>query len=116
MYKNCFFHFFAFSLCPLRLFGETLIYNILELTGSIRIFKVNNTKENIASMILNHLRENPDAGDTLEGISKWWLEAVRVNRSVDEVSSALENLVKTGVVTRQVVGGSNPLYKICKKP
>ncbi len=75
---------------------------------------MNKEQEEISRMVLDHLRENPDAGDNLEGISEWWLEAERVNRSVDEVSSALENLIKTGIVTRQEVGGSNPIYKICK--
>ncbi len=40
---------------------------------------------------------------------RWWLEAERVNRSVDEVSNALENLSKTGEITRQKVDGSNPI-------
>ncbi len=73
-------------------------------------------KDDIARMILDYLRKNFEAGDTLEGISGWWLDAERVNRSVDEVSNALEDLSKTGLVTRQVVRGGNPIYKICKKP
>ncbi len=76
---------------------------------------VNNTKEDITRMILDYLRNNLEAGDTLEGISRWWLETERVNRSVDEVSNVLEELNKKGIVTRQDVRGSNPIYKICKK-
>ncbi len=77
---------------------------------------MNNTKGDIARMILNYLRNNPDAGDTLEGISKWWLENELVDRSVDEISNALENLNKMGIVTRKDIEGCNPLYRICKSP
>ncbi len=64
---------------------------------------------NIDKMIQDYLYKNIEAGDTLEGISRWWLEAERVNRTVDAVSNALENLSKTGEITRQKVDGSNPI-------
>ncbi len=32
---------------------------------------MNKKQEEISKMILDYLRKNPDAGDTLEGISKW---------------------------------------------
>lgn len=73
-------------------------------------------KEEITKKILDYLKKNPDAGDTLEGISKWWLEMERVNQSVNEILNVLEELINTGIVTRQEVRGSNPIYKICKKP
>ncbi len=76
---------------------------------------VNNTKEDVTRMVLDYLRKNLEAGDTLEGISRWWLETERVNRSVDEVSNVLEALNRKGIVTRQDVRGSNPIYKICSK-
>jgi hypothetical protein len=74
---------------------------------------VNDIKEDIARKILNYLDENPDAGDTLTGIS-WWLENERIDRSVDEIANVLEGLTKIGKVTRRKVGGRNPIYKICK--
>ncbi len=65
-------------------------------------------------MILNYLRKNPNAGDTLEGISRWWLNLDKIEITVDEVSSVLEALIKEHKVKRQVINGDNPTYKICK--
>ncbi len=75
---------------------------------------MNNTKEDITRMILDYLKKYPSTGDTLEGISKWWLEYERVERSVDEISNALENLNNMGIVTRRDIEGCSPLYRICK--
>ncbi len=66
-------------------------------------------------MILNYLRKNPDAGDTLEGISKWWLEYERIDLAMEEVAVVLEKLIKEGKVKRQVINEDNPIYKICKE-
>ncbi len=65
-------------------------------------------------MILEYLRKNPDAGDTLEGISKWWLHLEKIERSVDDVSIALESLIKKGIIEKQSVNGENPIYRIRK--
>ncbi|KHE93431.1 hypothetical protein S225a_21870 [Candidatus Brocadiaceae bacterium S225] len=65
-------------------------------------------------MILDYLRTNPDAGDTLEGISKWWLNLGKIDVKVDEVSSFLETLVKERKVKRYVIKGDTPIYKICR--
>ena len=35
-------------------------------------------REKIKKSILNYLKQNPDAGDTLEGITKWWFGWDRV--------------------------------------
>ncbi len=66
-------------------------------------------------MILNYLRKNPDAGDTLEGISKWWLEYEKIDLAMEEVAVVLEKLIKEGKVKRQIINEDNPIYKICKE-
>ncbi len=66
-------------------------------------------------MILDYLRKNPAAGDTLEGISKWWLEYERIDLAMEEVAVVLEKLIKEGKVKRQVINEDNPIYKICKE-
>ncbi len=65
-------------------------------------------------MILNYLRKNTDAGDTLEGIAKWWLEYERINSAMEEVTVALELLIKEGKVNRLLTGSDTYIYKICK--
>ncbi len=64
-------------------------------------------------MILNYLRKNRDAGDTLEGNTRWWLESESISISVNDVESAVESLVERGIVSRKEIGNSNFVYKIC---
>ncbi len=76
---------------------------------------MNNTKEDIAKLILNYLHKNPDAGDTLKGISRWWLEYEKIDSAMEEVAEALESLIKEGKVKRQVILGKNPIYVVAKQ-
>ncbi len=66
-------------------------------------------------MILDYLRKNPDAGDTLEGITRWWLEYEKIDFTVEEVAVVLEKLIKEGKVKKKVIDGGNSIYKICKR-
>lgn len=66
-------------------------------------------------MILDYLKKHRDAGDTLEGISKWWLNLEKIEVTVDEVSSILETLITEGKVKRQVIHGKNPVYMLAKE-
>ena len=72
--------------------------------------------EKISRMILGYLRKNPDAGDTLEGITRWWLNMERIDLSVKEVAQALESLMEQGVITINKDRGGTTLYKINKEP
>ena len=60
---------------------------------------------------MRYLQEKPDAGDTLEGISSFWLEFERIDQAVDEVSDALESLVKQGLVNKIESKGITTVYK-----
>ncbi len=72
-----------------------------------------NTKEDIARIILNYLSKNPDAGDTLEGISRWWLNREKIDVAVDEIAGVLEALIKEGLIEKQTMPGDNANYKVC---
>ena len=67
--------------------------------------------EEMSEMILSYLRKHPDAGDTLEGITRWWLESDRVDRSADEVAEGLELLLEKGLL-RRVNCDDEFLYKL----
>jgi hypothetical protein len=59
---------------------------------------VNATEEEIiavAQLIVEYLRYNPDAKDTVEGIAKWW-----VHKDIYVVERALEYLVEQKHVMR----------------
>jgi hypothetical protein len=67
--------------------------------------------------ILSYLAENPDAQDTLNGISEWWLlgdeQAGKPN--IESVEETLTDLVREGLVIRR--GGEDRLtyYKLNRR-
>ena len=71
-------------------------------------------REDITGAILEYFRKNPGASDTLEGISRWWLSE-KIEATVDEVASAIEDLIVEGIIEKQTIGTGNSIYKICKK-
>ena len=76
---------------------------------------MNKRDQEIIERIMKYLQEKPDAGDTLEGISQFWLEFERIDQTVGEVSDALESLVRTGIVTKVASKGGLPIYKLAKQ-
>jgi hypothetical protein len=60
----------------------------------------------IADEILAYLVRHPEAQDTLEGITEWWLLEQRIRSAVAEVDGALRSLVADDLlVTRQCADG-----------
>jgi hypothetical protein len=66
--------------------------------------------------ILAYLREHPDSGDTVEGITTWWLLRQRVNESVDVVSLVLEGLRKQGLVQSRKLADGQTAYFAGRRP
>jgi hypothetical protein len=71
-----------------------------------------NKEEKLSEMILSYLRRHPDAGDTLEGITKWWLELERIDTSVDDVASVVNNLAKRRILKTHKTQCGTKFYKI----
>ena len=76
-----------------------------------KVFSVNEKQEKIAKRILDYLRKNPDASDTLEGITRWWLESERIDRAVDDVSEAINVLLKQGLLKKFERSDGNLMFK-----
>ena len=74
--------------------------------------KAKRKKERVKKMILNYLQKNPEAGDSLEGITRWWLQMERLEISVNEVTDALAILLQKKLVKVQKVPGSALIYRI----
>jgi DNA-binding PadR family transcriptional regulator len=51
-----------------------------------------------ARVILDYLRENPDAQDTLSGIVQWWLPEDRFKPRTAAIKEALDELVSAGLI------------------
>ena len=63
----------------------------------------------VAREILSYLERNPDAGDTLEGVARWWLLQQRIHTAVEEVQRGLDQLVKLGLVSRRKTTPHGPV-------
>ena len=72
-------------------------------------------QKRLEGLILDYLTRNPEAGDTLEGITRYWLELERIDASVNQVAEACNDLLKRGFVNKQVTQDGRVVYKLDKK-
>ena len=62
--------------------------------------------------VLAYLSENPDAGDTLDGILEWWLLDQRIKFETRNVSEAVSKLVSEGLVVEHTEADSRIIYRV----
>lgn len=62
--------------------------------------------------ILAYLLDNPDAGDTFEGIVEWWLLHQKVKFETQAVSEAVARLVADGLIVEQKGSDSRVIYRV----
>ena len=61
--------------------------------------------------ILAYMAEHPDAQDTAEGITEWWLSERPARQNAAGVEEALAELVALGLVLPRRVEGARTYYK-----
>lgn len=71
--------------------------------------------EIIAQEIMRYLIGHPDAADTLNGISQWWLSRIRLEEAVAQVELALARLIQRGVVHESILPDGSTLYRSALK-
>ncbi|MGA1841585.1 MAG: hypothetical protein ACMUIU_13260 [bacterium] len=76
---------------------------------------MNKKQEEISKKILDYLKKHPNAGDTLEGITMWWLEFERIDRSVEEIAKILENMAEKGEIEKFHREASNKIIFRAKR-
>ena len=69
-------------------------------------------KEAVSREILSYLIDHPNAEDTLEGILEWWLTERCVKSQMQKVQSAIEVLVRHGLVLENAIAGSESTYQV----
>lgn len=52
--------------------------------------------KDISQEILEYLFNHPDASDTLEGITEWWLLSQRIRYEMKRVKAAISKLTQDG--------------------
>jgi hypothetical protein len=75
---------------------------------------MNERQEKISEMILNYLQRNPDAGDTLEGIVKWWMGFENIESSIEDVADVLETLIQKREIRMYDIVDGTTFYKVNK--
>ena len=61
--------------------------------------------------IIDYLRKNPNAGDSLEGVMSWWLSRNCGKVDVANVEQVLEQLITEGLVKKISLVGGTMLYR-----
>ncbi len=64
----------------------------------------------VAHLIEEYLRSHPEAMDSFEGISKWWVTRQKMHESTCSVTNALNILIEKGVIEKT----DNQYYR-CRK-
>ena len=67
----------------------------------------------IAQAILEHLRRNPEAQDTLAGVVQWWLPSQEIKPRTATIKDALSELVAAGLVIRIEGKDMQVSYRLC---
>ncbi len=67
--------------------------------------------EVIAEEITRYLLGRPDAADTFDGITRWWLARIRIEDATTQVQKALDLLIEGHTVVRTVLPDGNALYR-----
>ena len=62
--------------------------------------------------ILNYLCDNPNAGDTFDGIVEWWLLHQRIKFETRNISEAVRKLVAEGLILENEGPDSRVRYRI----
>ena len=74
-----------------------------------------NFRSEIAKEIMDYLTKNPDAADTLEAVTEWWLLEQKIDYESSKVKEALEELEESGLVIKVKGADSRVYYKLRKQ-
>jgi DNA-binding MarR family transcriptional regulator len=66
----------------------------------------------VSYYILAYLSENPDAGDTFDGLVEWWLLRQRIKFETQNVSEAVTKLVSDGLIEEREGSDSRIFYRV----
>ncbi len=65
----------------------------------------------VVEAIRRYLAEHPEAADSAQGIAAWWMPAMAVETSAEEVGVALEQLHLMELIDRQTLPDGRVIYR-----
>ena len=68
------------------------------------------SRQELIEAITAYLARSPAAADTAQGIADWWMSAMGLAVSAEDVEAALDALVQHGAVARQGMPGGGLVY------
>jgi hypothetical protein len=71
-----------------------------------------NNVDEMAQLIFDYLQANSEAGDSLEGIIKWWILGQRINESTLVVQKALDKLKAEGLIIERQSANQPTIYYV----
>lgn len=63
--------------------------------------------EKVAEEIESYLLSNPNAADSLHGITNWWIAKQRITENISLVENAVEYLIELGVICKNEIKNEN---------
>jgi hypothetical protein len=69
-------------------------------------------QRDVCYYILAYLSDNPEAGDTFDGIVEWWLLNQKIKFETRNVSEAVTRLISEGLIVTHEESDSRIIYKI----
>lgn len=73
------------------------------------------TLRNLAQEIAGYISNRPDAADTLEGLTLWWISRQRLLEAEKNVRQAVEYLIDQGVIEKRAMADGRVLYRATPK-
>ena len=96
-----------------RITGNSFVHGECIYRAARTVMRTNeNEQRKICHYILAYLADNPDAGDTLDGIVEWWLLRQRVRFETRNVSEAVARLVSEELIEEHGEADSNIIYRV----
>lgn len=68
--------------------------------------------QSVADEVIEYLANNPNAVDSLEGITTWWLGQQRYLSALNTVQHALDMLVSSGKVIKSSTSDNREVYSL----
>jgi hypothetical protein len=66
----------------------------------------------VEASIMTYLRDHPQAGDTLDGVVRWWLPLQRFETARARIEATLEEMVTDGRLQRRTLPDGSFFYAL----